>query len=57
MFFGLIFNSGVSVLLAELQITPVFVLILSSKTVVPPVLQLNVVSLAGVQSTVRSAHL
>lgn len=57
MFFGPIFNSGVSVLLAELQITPVFVLILSSKTVVPPVLQLNVVSLAGVQSTVRSAHL
>lgn len=32
MFFGPIFNSGVSVLLAELQITPVFVLILSSKT-------------------------
>lgn len=57
MFFGPIFNSGVSVLLAELQITPVFVLILSSKTVVPPVLQLNVVSLAGVQSTVRSACL
>lgn len=57
MFFGPIFNSGVSVLLAELQITPVFVLILSSKTAVPPVLQLNVVSLAGVQSTVRSAHL
>lgn len=57
MFFCPIFNLGVSVLLAELQVTLDFVLVLSSRTVVPPVLQLNVASLAGVQSTVCCAHL
>lgn len=57
MFFCPIFNLGVSVLLAELQVMLDFVLVLSSKTVVPPVLQLNVASLASVQSTVCCAHL
>lgn len=41
MFFCPIFSLGVSVFLAELQVPLYFVLVLSSKTVVPPVLQLN----------------